>query len=141
MTNTNMLRSIPIFAALMFAGCGGSTPGGSAGEASAPSAAIAGSCYVEATGNCSEWVGAEWAQLTMNRLCTSQKGTFSAGACPTANLVGSCLRDQGKKSASTFFYYTNFPGYGVTLTPDAVAKDGKDQCTQFMKGEWRANVP
>lgn len=136
-----LLRYVPVLAVLAFAACGGGNSGDGAGQAAAPSTAPIGSCYVEATGNCSEWIGKDWTQLTMDRLCRSQKGTYAAGACPTANAVGSCLRDRGKKAESRFVYYTNFPGYGVTLTPDAVAKDGADQCTQFMKGEWRANAP
>ncbi len=136
---TKLLPSLPVLAAMAVAACSG-------GTADAPpttiAATIAGSCYVEATGNCSEWLGSDWARLTMDRLCVSQKGSFTAGAaCPTTNLVGSCLRDRGKKSESRFFFYTSFPGYGVKLTPDAVAEAGNEQCTKFMKGEWRGNAP
>lgn len=127
---------------MVLAACGGGNPGDDSRAADAPLASIAGSCYVEATGNCSEWLGSDWAQLTMDRLCVSQKGVFTASAaCPTNNAVGSCLRDKGKKSESRFVFYTNFPGYGVSLTPEAVAEAGNDQCANLMKGEWRASAP
>jgi hypothetical protein len=117
---------------------GGSGPGpGVAQAAPALPAAIAGSCNIAATGNCTEWVGASFKQLTMGRLCASQKGVFSEGvACPVEGRVGTCRRWAGTPSESRFTYYVSFPGYGVKMTPAAIAKDAQDQCVRLMKGQW-----
>lgn len=107
-------------------------------ELSASNSLSGGSCHVVATGNCMEYTGAAWKGMTMQRLCESQKGVYAAGACPSEGKLGSCLKSKGTKDENRLNYYTSFPGYGVKLTPDAVVKEGQEQCTKTIKGEWRA---
>ena len=102
---------------------------------------IAGSCNRPATGTCDEWTGSSWTALKMQRLCDSQKGTFAPGGCPVEGRVGACLRGKGRNDESRFVYYAGFPGYGVKLTPAAVATQGEDQCTRLMKGIWTRTQP
>ncbi len=102
---------------------------------------IAGGCNHPATGVCDEWTGSSWAALKMQRLCESQQGTFAPGGCPVEGRLGACLRAAGKKDESRLVYYAGFPGYGVKLTPAAVATKGEDQCTRLMKGVWTRTQP
>ena len=113
---------------LTMAGCGG---GGASNTA-----VIAGSCNTPANGFCVEY-GAGYKELTLDRLCKSQKGEHSTGACPVEGRAGSCLVKKGEKSASTYRYYAGFPGYGVT-PPKGVAAAAKEQCVNSIKGEWSA---
>jgi hypothetical protein len=102
---------------------------------------IAGSCNRPATGTCDEWTGSSWTAPKMQRLCESQKGTFAAGGCPVEGRLGACLRGKGRNDESRLVYYAGFPGYGVKLTPAAVATQGEDQCTRLMKGIWTRTQP
>lgn len=113
---------------LLMAGCGSS--------GNTDKAAIAGSCNTPANGICVEY-GADYEGLTLDRLCKSQKGEHSTGACPAAGRAGSCLVNTGKKGAATYHYYDGFPGYGVT-PPEGVAAAAKEQCVNSVKGEWNA---
>ena len=75
----------------------------------------------------------------LQRTCEALKATFIAGTgCPTAELVGTCVRSRGDALESTYRYYTRFPGSGVTFTRDKVAAEGQRQCMP-PKGEWALN--
>jgi hypothetical protein len=124
-----------LMASLLLASCG---EGGSGGTAIAAATVSGGSCNYTATGNCMEYTGAAWKGMTMQRLCESQKGVFLTGACPAEGRLGMCLKAKGSKDESRLGYYANFPGYGVKLTPAAVATEGAEQCTKSLKGEWLA---
>lgn len=116
-----------IASALSVASCGGS---GSADSI------IVGSCETTATGFCIDY-GADFKGATLERLCKSQKGEYSAGVCPAEGRVGSCLVNKGKKSVSTYRYYAGFPGFGVTPEGGAAAA-AEEQCVKSIKGEWTA---
>lgn len=124
------VRSLLIASALTLASCGGK--GDAGGDAR-----IVGSCNTAATGMCIEY-GAGYEGLTLDRLCASQKGVYSAaGACPAEGRAGSC-RVERKKAVSTYRYYAGFPGYGVTL-PEGVAAAAEEACVNTIKGAWSAN--
>ena len=103
-------------------------------------AAIAGSCNNPAGGMCIEYNGTGYKDpQRLQRTCEALKATFIAGAgCPTAELVGTCVRSRGDALESTYRYYTRFPGSGVTFTRDKVAAEGQRQCKP-PKGEWALN--
>lgn len=67
------------------------------------------SCYAEAVQSCVEYRGGNLALGTesLAKLCTSLVDTakFSETACPTAKLVSTCQRAEGKD-----FYYEGYPG-------------------------------
>jgi len=81
--------------------------------------------------------GADYKDLTLDRLCKSQKGEYSASACPVEGRAGSCLVNNGKKSASIYRYYPGFPGYGVALGDSVAAAE--EQCVQLIEGEWTSD--
>lgn len=120
---------LTITSSLLMASCSGS--GGASSED-----LIVGSCNTTATGICIDY-GEKYEGLTLERLCKSQKGEYSAGACPVEGRAGSCLVRKDKKSDATYRYYSGFPGYGVALG-DGVAAVAKEQCVNSIKGEWTA---
>ena len=120
---------LTITSSLLMASCSGS--GGGSSEA-----IIVGSCNTTATGFCVDY-GADYKGLTLEKLCKSQKGEYSAGACPVEGRAGSCLVNKGKKTAAIYRYYPAFPGYGVSLG-DGVAAAAQEQCEKSIKGEWTA---
>ena len=73
----------------------------------------------------------------MQRLCESQKGSYLTGRCPAEGELGACVKAKGTKSETRHVYYPGFPGFGVKLTPQAVIAQGNEQCTKYIKGEWR----
>ncbi len=103
-------------------------------------AAIAGSCNNPAGGMCIEYSGTSYTDAQkLQRTCEALKSTFIAGAgCPTAGLVGTCVRSKGQASESIYRYYTQFPGSGYTYTREKVASEGQRQCKP-PKGEWTLN--
>lgn len=107
---------------------------------STASAAIAGSCNNPAGGMCIEYSGAGYKDAQkLQRTCEALKSTFIAGAgCPTAGLVGTCVRYKGDALEANYRYYTQFPGSGVTYTREKVATEGQRQCKP-PKNEWTPN--
>jgi len=67
------------------------------------------SCFSESIHSCVEYRGGNLALGTENlaKLCTAVVSTskFSETPCPTANLLGSCQRDEGKD-----FFYQGYEG-------------------------------
>lgn len=111
-----------------FLGLGTSGCGSSPKSCTSTSRAVVGSCT--GTGFCNDFTGS--AYLTASQIESTCKGsgaTFSASACPVADLVGSCLVYCGNSYESTYHYYAEFPG-GVT--------SGARQCSE-LKGAWTAN--
>lgn len=106
------------------------------GGGTSDATAIVASCNTPATGICIEY-GPGYKDLTLERLCKSQKGEHSTGACPVEGRAGSCLVKKGEKLAATYRYYPSFPGYGVALG-DGVAAVAAEQCVKTVKGEWTA---
>ena len=105
-----------------------------AGSPNNSNAVIAGSCNNTASGFCNEFTGASYKSANVEKSCKRQKMKFLAGACPTEDMVGSCLMYKGKSSESSYRYYPGFPGFGIKPKSGVVA-EAERQCVK-MKGEW-----
>lgn len=129
---------------LVHVGCGGDASPGHEREDDAGSdtpvdlgGKLAGSCNNMSGGFCNEFTGIGYDAKSVEENCNKLKaGSFLAGACPTENLVGTCLMYKGQSTESYYRYYANFPGTPSVTAADA-AMYAKDQCKD-IKGEWRA---
>ena len=85
------------------------------------------SCYAESVQSCREYRDDNLALGTdsLQKLCTAvvSSAKFALTPCPTANLIGTCAKPEGKD-----LYYT-----GYAETPDALAASCKANGGTFTK--------
>jgi hypothetical protein len=81
---------------------------------------------IKATGTCFEWTLAADAVQPKEELCTSSKGTFSAGACPGDGDLGTCTLTGDKD----IHYYDTHGHYQ--------ASPAMTECTALKRGSWKA---
>lgn len=72
--------------------------------------ALKGSCNNGGRGFCVEFTGGQYTTDQVQTVCRGQNAPYLTGACPTTNVLGTCLVQGGAPLESTYRYYSNIPG-------------------------------
>ena len=121
-----VLLSAALCAGLLACNRGESSPGnGPSGAVAALS--VKGSCNNAPRGFCNDFSGSQYTAAQVEAACKMQGVAYSAGACPAAGRVGSCLVQAGQPLESHYRYYGAFPGGKAAA---------ETQCKGLLRGSW-----
>lgn len=101
------MRNLVLFVCVIAAGCGNKKSSGAGGSSSGGGGDAVASCRSDSMHGCREYRGGNLAAGSDNlaQLCTvvDKASVFAMTACPTANVIGTCTKPEGKD-----FYYQGY---------------------------------